>query len=130
MPPAPPFKGQVVMNYESMASHVENDNNRRFDILTGKGREYTDGDDALSNFKLNATRLGMNPPQVLAIYMMKHINSIETYLKQFTSGSLDDIVDSSEGITSRIDDAINYLELLHLLLIDLGFVDVAKTDKV
>jgi hypothetical protein len=129
------------LDYAILGDYVDNDNIRRRNILTGKGKEYTDGEDALSNFKLNAVRLGMHPCQVLAIYMFKHINSIETYLKQFAlpenewlgEGNINassTIQDSSEGITSRIDDAVNYLELMHLLLIDLRIVNLDKLEKV
>lgn len=114
-----------------MQVQVQADNDRRLGILTGKGKEYTDDKDALSNFKLNAERLGLHPVQVLAIYMFKHINSIESYLRQFDSEmTVMDIQDSAEGITSRIDDSVNYLELLHLLLMDLGIVEFAKRDNV
>lgn len=114
------------MNYENMREQVDFDNIRREKILTGKGREYTNDIDALSNFKQNGERLGLHPVQVLAIYMMKHVNSIETYLRQFNGQTTPEgIIDSSEGITGRIDDAINYLELLQLLLRDFGISNMA-----
>lgn len=119
------------MNYTRMGDIVDWDNDRRMQILTGKGKEYTDHVDALSNFKVNAERLGMHPAQVLSIYMFKHINSIETFLRQFSQIKDDsEVQDSAEGITSRIDDAVNYLELLHLLLIDLEIVKMANSEKV
>lgn len=115
------------MNYERFAAYVDADNKRRRDIMVGgKGVEYTDGDDALSNFKLNAVRMGLHPVQVLTVYMYKHINSVETYLKQFgVVGSMTepaDIQDSAEGIGGRIDDLCNYLELLACLLRDMEFI--------
>lgn len=117
-----------------MKDQVTVDDARRLNILTGKGKEYTDGHDALSNFKQNAERLHLHPCQVLAIYMFKHINSIETYLRQFSDNNdytkTKNIMDSSEGITSRIDDAINYMELLHLLLIDMQIVNLARKSEV
>src|SRR2546428_3074832 len=78
------------------------------DLLIHKGADYSDGGGRLSNFKVNAARLDMTPVQVWAIYFIKHINAIETFVKK---GKL-----SSEPIESRIDEAINYLILLRALV--------------
>lgn len=85
-------------------------------LLATKGRDYTQGasDNAdydigrLKNFYRNAERLGLRPMQVLAVYLNKHLDAIETFFK---SGQLE-----SEPIEGRIQDAINYLLLLYKMV--------------
>lgn len=78
------------------------------ELLTVKGHDYTQGAEGdygrLKNFYTSAERLGLEPRQVLAVYMNKHISAIETFLQK---GQVE-----SEGIEGRIADAINYLLLL------------------
>jgi hypothetical protein len=73
-------------------------------ILTTKGHDYTQGDHRLKNFFRNGERLSLSAEKVLAVYMFKHWDAIETYLRL---GSVE-----SEPIEGRIYDAINYLLLL------------------
>lgn len=73
-----------------------------------KGKDYSGDEDALSNFKVLAQRLGMTPLQVWGVYALKHIAAIESYIK---NGSVE-----SEPIEGRIDDAILYLFLLRGLI--------------
>lgn len=77
-------------------------------ILKVKGNDYTQGDDRLKNFDRNGARLGLRPEQVLAVYMNKHLDAIETYLRR---GAVE-----SEPIEGRIQDAINYLLLLYKMV--------------
>ena len=70
-------------------------------LLIAKGWDYTQGsDDRLLNFKEVASLTGMTPLQVWAVYWMKHVFAICTYVK---FGKL-----SSEGIKSRFIDEANY----------------------
>jgi hypothetical protein len=79
-------------------------------LLTVKGRDYTQGDSVkggharLKNFYRNAEKLGVHARTVLAIYLAKHLDAIETFLRH---GQVE-----SEPIDGRICDAINYLLLL------------------
>lgn len=80
-------------------------------ILTVKGADYTQGESKLSddfgrlkNFYRNGSRLGLSARQVLGVYLNKHLDAIETYLRD---GQVE-----SEAIDGRICDAINYLLLL------------------
>ncbi len=77
-------------------------------VLGVKGHDYTQGGDRLKNFDRNAERLGLPSRTVLAIYMLKHFDAIETYLK---AGEV-----KSEPIEGRIVDAINYLLLLYKMI--------------
>ena len=79
------------------------------DILAVKGFDYTQGSpNRLQNFDRNAERLGMRPEQVLAVYMNKHLDAIDTFIKH---GRVE-----SEPIDGRIHDAINYLLLLYKMV--------------
>lgn len=85
-------------------------------ILGVKGNDYTQGDAVaatddkirLKNFYRNGERLGLPPMKILAVYLNKHLDAIETYLKR---GQVE-----SEPIEGRIHDAINYLLLLYKMV--------------
>ncbi len=77
-------------------------------ILRAKGHDYTQGEARLKNFFRNGQRLQLSAEKVLAVYMFKHLDAIETWL---LDGQL-----RSEPIEGRIFDAINYLLLLFKLL--------------
>lgn len=77
-------------------------------INATKGEEYCQQDaDALKNFKRNAERLGTEPLKVCALYLFKHIDWLETYIKTGKEGS--------EGLRSRILDIRLYSALLYAL---------------
>lgn len=82
-------------------------------LLAVKGGEYAGSADRLANFKRGASRVGLTPKQVLWIYAAKHIDSIETYVRNDASGK--DYV-LSEPIEGRLDDLINYCLLLKALV--------------
>lgn len=77
-------------------------------VLTVKGHDYTQGQGRLKNFYTNAERLDVPASKVLAVYFFKHIDAIETFLRD---GQV-----KSEPIEGRIVDAINYLLLLAKLV--------------
>lgn len=77
-------------------------------LLTTKGHDYTQGGDRLKNFDRNGERLGLTPETVLAVYMFKHFDAIETYLRK---GAIE-----SEPIETRILDGIGYLLLLYKMV--------------
>lgn len=85
-------------------------------LLILKGREYAGSDDRLANFKRGAARVGATPMQVLNIYLSKHLDSIETFIRDDAKGVTKEL---SEPITGRIDDAINYLFLLKAMVVEL-----------
>lgn len=85
-------------------------------ITASKGREYTlDSDDQLANFKRHAQALGVSPELIWAVYFNKHIDAINTFVRD-THAGVDRV--RSEPITGRIDDAIVYLLLLKGIMID------------
>jgi len=83
-------------------------------VLRSKGPDYTlanfkSVDDRLSNFKDVASFLGIHPEQVWAVYWLKHVFAICTYIK---TGRV-----ASESIESRFIDEMNY-SLLGMALIE------------
>lgn len=75
-----------------------------------KGSDYSGDEDVLANFKRLATKLELTKEQVLGVYMTKHLDAIDTYIRE---GNV-----KSEPIDGRINDAIVYLLLLHAMVIE------------
>lgn len=82
-------------------------------LLTVKGGEYAGNEDRLANFKRGAERVGLHPLQVLWIYTSKHVDSVETYIKDVAQGKTRE---RSEPIEGRLDDIINYCILAKALV--------------
>jgi hypothetical protein len=81
-------------------------------IAKSKGEDYTRGsEDALANFKEAAKESNLDPKQVWYIYARKHWVAINNYIK--TNGQSE-----SEPISERIKDLVNYLVLLHGLIVE------------
>jgi len=84
---------------------------RLIQLSKTKGAEYAHSTDQLANFKRLSQRLSLAPERVLLVYLTKHLDAIENYIRNPTQ-------DLSEPIESRIDDAILYLCLLKALIYD------------
>lgn len=82
-------------------------------LLRVKGGEYAGSEDRLANFKRGQLRTGAHPYQVLWIYLSKHIDSVETYIKDTAAGITRE---RSEPIDGRLDDIINYCLLMKALV--------------
>lgn len=82
-------------------------------LLRVKGGEYAGSDDRLANFKRGQLRTGAHPMQVLWIYLSKHIDSVETFIKD-TAANIKR--ERSEPIDGRLDDIINYCLLMKALV--------------
>lgn len=81
-----------------------------FEVSDAKGRDYTrSSEDVLANFKTVAERIGISPMKSLLVYMSKHSDAIENYIKN--DGAFE-----SEPIKGRIIDNINYLILLWCII--------------
>ena len=79
------------------------------EIQMVKGAEYTIDDgtntaDKFKNFRSIGERLDLDPKLVLLTYMLKHMDSIRTYVLHGKEGS--------EGIKSRCQDLVNYAIML------------------
>ena len=79
------------------------------EIQMVKGAEYTIDDgthtaDKFKNFRSIGERLDLDPKLVLLTYMLKHMDSIRTYVLYGKEGS--------EGIKSRCQDLVNYAIML------------------
>lgn len=81
-------------------------------LTATKGEEYAGAgnDDQHANFNRQAEKLGMPPEKVLMVYLSKHQDAIDNYVR--TGAAL------SEPIEGRIDDAILYLLLLKAMIRD------------
>ncbi len=81
-----------------------------------KGRDYAGEEDALSNFKVEATNIGIDPVQVWYVFFSKHLRALQTFIK---TGEV-----SSEGIRSRVQDMRLYLALFLALVSDEHKIDI------
>lgn len=81
------------------------------ELMRAKGADYASKEDRLSNFKLQAARLGLTPYQVWGVYANKHWDAIMSFIRN--GGQVE-----SEPIDSRIHDAIAYLHLFAALIVD------------
>lgn len=70
-----------------------------------KGREYAGAADRFGNFNRLADRMGITRQQVWQVYATKHMDSIETFIREGQTYS-------TESIQGRIVDEITYLLLL------------------
>jgi hypothetical protein len=70
-----------------------------------KGREYSHSEDRFANFNRLSGRLGLPNTTIAWVYLTKHIDGIESYVK-------DGQTYSTEGVRGRIVDAIVYLTLI------------------
>jgi uncharacterized protein (DUF849 family) len=73
-------------------------------LTATKGAEYANSENQLANFKRLGKRLGLKPEAVILVYLTKHLDAIDSYVR---TGRV-----HSEPIEGRIDDAILYLILL------------------
>jgi len=73
-----------------------------------KGNDYSGKVDVNSNFKRLAQKLNVSPEFILWVYLTKHLDSIETFVR---NGKVE-----SEAIEGRIIDAVNYLLILNSLI--------------
>lgn len=81
-----------------------------------KGKEYSNGGDALGNFKRVAAELDITPEMACWVYTKKHLDAIASYIRTGTEHS-------TESIDGRIYDAALYLILL------LGIIQEKRYEK-
>lgn len=77
-------------------------------LMRVKGIDYAQDDvedNRLNNFERLSVRLGASPKQVLMTYAIKHMDSIEKWIRTGEEGS--------EPIVTRIQDVRNYIDLLY-----------------
>ena len=86
--------------------------NNCLNVLECKGKAYSGTEDVLSNFKINAERLGLTKYQVWQVYFNKHIDSINNAIKVSPASPMEE----TEGMEGRITDVINYAVILQALL--------------
>lgn len=91
-------------------------NDKLHSLTATKGEEYKGGeDDQIGNFRRMSVKTGLLMEQVWQVFFHKHIDAIDTFVRDKAAGK---DRDRSEPIESRIDDAILYLVLLRAILRD------------
>lgn len=104
------------MKIDRLIEVINATHNTMVELTNTKGSEYTNSDiDRLSNFKRIAVDLDLTSQEVLLVYLMKHMASIKTFVRDRSKGQNRAL---SEPINGRIDDAILYLILLKCLIED------------
>lgn len=97
------------MNLTERNAKIREYQEQQMKILDAKGADYTGGqasEDGNANFKEVARRLSgapMNEMTVWAVYFLKHVMAIETFVKV---GRVE-----SEGMEGRFDDLANYANI-------------------
>lgn len=120
------------MNFETKTRIVNRANERRIGISDEKGPSYTgeatsykdEGANVLANFYLRADRGKLSVFSVAQTYAGKHVDSLETALAQLAQSedisARVTIVNSGEGLVSRLDDLRNYCDLIECILAEEG----------
>ena len=92
------------MEHSDFLHLIDTTAERLRDLTITKGIEYANDQDQLANFMRLGQRLGLRPEAVILVYLTKHLDAIDSYVRTGTV--------HSEPISGRIDDAILYLILL------------------
>lgn len=100
------------MNRKQFKQSISEKRENRDYIKDSKGKAYSGDVDVFANFKRNAEKAGLTKYQIWLVYFNKHIDAITNSIKD----NPDNPVDETESMQGRIDDAINYLELLEGML--------------
>lgn len=82
-------------------------------LLNVKGGEYANSLDVLANFKRGAELVGLQPLQVLFVYLSKHYDGVASYVRKTAAGEQPVL---SEPIEGRLDDIIVYCTLAKALI--------------
>lgn len=78
-----------------------------------KAKEYAKADDRLANFKEAAAILGVDSLTIASVYFYKHVAAILTFCRKSANGEL---IELSEPIEGRIQDAQEYLDIIAALV--------------
>ena len=92
------------MKHETREQLISTLLERAAELRLVKGNDYSGMEDVNLNFKRGAARVGLDAKTVTMIYLMKHMDAIETFVRD---GKV-----KSEPIEGRIVDAVNYLLIL------------------
>ncbi len=88
-----------------------------------KGSEYANSTDQLDSFKRIGQNQGLLPAQVVMVFVAKHIDSLNYYVRH--QGQYTPI----ESVESRIMDVQNYLDLLYGIITEERHVQTNRVSK-
>lgn len=94
-------------------------------LLNVKGGEYANSLDVLANFKRGAELVGLQPLQVLFVYLSKHYDGVASYVRKTAAGKQPVL---SEPIEGRLDDIIVYCTLAKALISEAKSAAIADRD--
>ena len=92
-------------------------------LMKSKGATYAQVDltnDANANFKRAAERWGVTVGQAIGVYMGKHFDALETYVR--TGGQAE-----SEPIALRLADLVNYALIFYSWLVESGAIEPPRS---
>ena len=90
--------------YEQFRDNFLHDTLKLSDEKRIESTEGHQNTNVLWNFESIGNKLGLEPMQVLSVYLNKHLSSLQSYFK-------DGQEHSTESIEGRVSDIINYLLL-------------------
>lgn len=94
--------------------HLDEQLARVRNTLSAKAREYASTEDRLHNFKRASGITGETPAEVCVGFMAKHLASI----LDIVEADSHDRYTSTEVLDEKFGDAVNYLILLHAILLE------------
>jgi len=102
------------MTHEELIEVFEKIQKDAVETLKIKNRAYASNGDALANYKEASRFLGCSKYETWGNYFFKHVSSIFKAIRDNPESP----VDMSEGLRSRIIDAITYLGMLEAMLVE------------
>lgn len=102
------------MNRDEFETFLDDTYGELIDLNASKGHDYAGDENVFANFDRGAEKYGLTREQVLGIFLSKHLDAIDTFIRE---GQVE-----SEPIEGRIHDAVMYLLLL------LGMVSETSSD--
>jgi len=116
------------MTYEEFDKYQDDLLAKVVSMKNTKGREYANSEDRFANFNRLSERLGISNLSIAWVFVTKHLDSLESYIKNNQTYS-------TEPIEGRLVDIITYMTLIggmirekELAKDNLGFLASIYTD--
>lgn len=96
------------MNFPERQAYIQQLFTEAMAVLEAKGKDYSDSEDALSNFKEDAKEMGISKYQSAAMHLNKQISAVKRSIRRRPEYPQTE----SEPFDQRLIDIINYAALL------------------